>query len=104
MTPADPKLVVHCKREPFDVYIGRPGPWGNPFVVGKDGTRDEVIEKFRRWVTTERLDLFWRAQRELGGKTLGCWCAPQACHGDVLLGIVSGTVKVSDKASHGPDR
>lgn len=79
-----PGRVVHCKREPFDVYIGRPSKWGNPFVIGVDGTRAEVIEKYRSWledrVISRRLNL-----DELRGKTLGCWCAPKPCHGDVLL-------------------
>jgi len=74
--------VVHCKRKPFDVYIGRPSKWGNPFVIGKDGTRDEVIEKYEAWLRTQPALL--AALPELRGKTLGCWCAPQACHGDVL--------------------
>ncbi len=38
--------VVHCKRKTYDVYIGRPGKWGNPFEIGKDGNRAEVIEKY----------------------------------------------------------
>ena len=39
--------VVHCKKAPFDVYIGRPSKWGNPYSIGPDGTREEVIEKYR---------------------------------------------------------
>jgi len=74
--------VVHCKRKPFDVYIGRPSKWGNPFVIGKDGTRDEVIKKYEAWLRTQPALL--AALPELRGKVLGCWCAPQACHGDVL--------------------
>lgn len=27
--------VVHCKREKYDVYIGRPSIFGNTFVIGK---------------------------------------------------------------------
>ena len=42
--------VVHCKKEPYDIYIGRPSKWGNPFSIGKDGTREEVIEKYREWI------------------------------------------------------
>lgn len=80
--------MVHCKREPFDVYIGRPSKWGNPFVIGKDGTREEVIAKYRRWLETERLDLHDQAVK-LYGKVLGCWCAPEACHGDVLLELAA---------------
>jgi hypothetical protein len=43
--------VVHCRREKYDVYIGRPSKWGNPFVVGRDGNRLEVIKKYRLWLT-----------------------------------------------------
>lgn len=80
--------VVHCRREPYDVYIGRPGPWGNPFVVGRDGTRGEVIAKYEEWLINQRPDLF-KALHELRGKVLGCWCAPLPCHGDVLLRLAN---------------
>jgi len=38
--------VVHCKRARDDVYIGRPGKWGNPFQIGRDGTREQVITRY----------------------------------------------------------
>ena len=79
--------VVHCKREPFDVYIGRPGPWGNPFRIDVVVTRADVIQEYRRWLL-RRPELVERAKRELKGRVLGCWCAPNACHGDVLAEIV----------------
>lgn len=72
--------VVHCKKEAYDVYIGRPSKWGNPFSIGTDGTREEVVRKYREWVLTQELPF-----HELKGKTLGCWCAPRACHGDILM-------------------
>lgn len=75
--------VVHCKRSPYDVYIGRPGPFGNPFEIGKDGTREEVVEKYAEWVLTQP-ELLAIIKTELKGKVLGCWCAPQLCHGDIL--------------------
>jgi hypothetical protein len=80
------KLVVHCKRAEYDVYIGRPSKWGNPFEIGRDGTREEVIAKF-----AEQLGPNGRAcaRRELAGKVLGCWCAPKACHGDVLAEVAN---------------
>lgn len=80
--------VVHCKREPYDVYIGRPSKWGNPFVVGRDGTREAVIAKYREWLM-DNPNLVAYAKLELKGRILGCWCSPQECHGDVLLEIAN---------------
>jgi len=74
--------VVHCKLDEYDVYIGRPSKWGNPFVVGRDGDRETVIQKYRAWIMEQ--DELLVDLHELRGKRLGCWCAPQACHGDVL--------------------
>lgn len=73
--------VVHCKREPYDVYIGRPSKWGNPFSVVEYG-REEAIGLYEAWLETKPALL--AALPELRGKALGCWCAPRACHGDVL--------------------
>jgi hypothetical protein len=64
------------------VYIGRPSPWGNPFKIGADGTREDVIAKYTAWIQTQPHLL--AALPTLKNKTLGCWCKPQACHGDVL--------------------
>jgi hypothetical protein len=75
--------VVHCKNEPFDVYIGRPSKWGNPFRIGKDGSREAVIEKYRQWILANP-SLMAQLRSELEDKTLGCWGKPNACHGDVL--------------------
>src|SRR4051794_16303676 len=61
------------------VYVGRPSPWGNPFVIGRDGDRDAVIRKFEQSILPT-LDL-----RPLRGKDLVCYCAPKACHADALL-------------------
>ena len=74
--------VVHCKKERFDIYIGRPSKWGNPFEIGKDGSREEVIAKYRDYIMLKPELL--AALPELKGKVLGCWCSPLACHGDVL--------------------
>ncbi len=76
--------VVHCKKEPYDVYIGRPSKWGNPFEIGVDGTREECIAKYSNWVKKQQLPF-----EELRGKILGCWCAPKACHGDVLIKLAN---------------
>lgn len=98
------------------VYIGRANrthgltgsPLANPFVVGKDGERREVVEKYRRWLW-ERVKE-WRASGKQnpvtavlndlvdqvkGGKdiTLICWCSPQACHGDVIVSAVNWLIE-----------
>lgn len=71
------------------VYIGRPSKWGNPFVVDRDGTREEVITKYRDWLFTSRPDLRLDSRRELRGRDLVCWCSPLPCHGDVLLEVAN---------------
>ena len=75
--------VVNCKKEPYDVYIGRPSKWGNPFKIGRDGSRQEVILKYKDMIISNT-ELIKQIPIELRGKTLGCWCKPDACHGDVL--------------------
>lgn len=45
--------VVNIKKADCDVNIMRPSKWGNPFVIGRDGTRDEVIDKFEKWIQTQ---------------------------------------------------
>lgn len=88
--------VVHCKRESYDVYIGRPSKWGNPFTH-KYGTKAEFIMPTRKmaimayeeWITMGEGKHLLNDLHELKGKTLGCWCHPQACHGDVLIKLAN---------------
>lgn len=93
-TPA--ASVIHVKgASPDAVYIGRynwmhnlpKSKWANPFKIGKDGDRDEVIAKFRRYLIGN--DELMSALPELRGKTLACWCKPAPCHGDVLAQMVN---------------
>lgn len=78
--------VVNRRHEAFDVYIGRGSDWGNPFKIGVDGTREQVIDKYRIWIQTQT-HLMARLS-ELKGKRLGCYCAPEPCHGDVLVDLL----------------
>lgn len=78
--------VVNLKTETYDVFIGRGSVWGNPFVLGKDGDRDQVIVKYEVLIR-RRPDLLARLP-ELVGKRLGCYCKPLACHGDVLIRLM----------------
>lgn len=75
--------VVNVRHGHFDVYIGRGGQWGNPFRIGPDGSREEVIEKYRVWILKQPVLL--RQLPMLRNKRLGCHCAPQPCHGDILV-------------------
>ena len=78
--------VVHCKKESYDIYIGRPSKWGNPFKIGRDGNRKEVIEKYRNYILMD--NELMESLHELKGKVLGCWCHPKLCHGDVLSELI----------------
>jgi hypothetical protein len=69
------------------VYVGRPSKWGNPFEIGKDGTREEVISKYAGWIQTQP-DLLDQLP-ELKGRDLVCWCFPASCHADVLLALAN---------------
>lgn len=84
--------VGHVLKDMCTLYIGRVNlhydlehsKWANPFKIGpRDGDRHAVIEKYRQYIlnTPELYD----ALGELQGHTLGCWCAPERCHGDVLI-------------------
>lgn len=70
------------------VYIGRPSKFGNPFIIGIHGTREQVIMKYRGWLLAQD-DLVIAAKQELRGKDLLCYCSPSPCHGDVLLEVAN---------------
>jgi hypothetical protein len=84
------------------VYVGRPSEWGNPFTIGKDGDRDEVIAKYREYVTApERAEMREAIRQVLGGKDLVCWCAPKPCHADVLLEIANPRLQSAGRTKEG---
>ena len=71
------------------VYIGRGSKWGNPFRIGIDGDRAAVIVKYEWWLRNQHHLL--RALDELRGHDLLCFCAPKACHGDLLLRLANAS-------------
>ncbi len=89
-----PTTVVHFKKSPYDVYIGRGSIWGNPFTHLTTETkaqfvvasREEAIASYGKWIKTQP-ELMKRIP-ELKGKVLGCWCKDKngngKCHGDIL--------------------
>ena len=69
------------------VRIDRRTRWGNPFLIGRHGGREEVIERFRAWLWNKLQsgEIPLAQLAALNGKKLACWCHPQPCHGDVLV-------------------
>lgn len=85
------KLVVHCNKDKFDVYIGRGSKWGNPYshlarsaALYQVDTREEAIQCHEQYLL-EHPELIKAAQVELPNKILGCYCAPLSCHGETLI-------------------
>lgn len=92
---AKTRVVNRKTGEPFDVDVGRPGPWGNPYshLPGTSatyvvGSRAETVELYRAWLKQRIMagePGLVEALAALHGQTLGCYCAPEPCHGDVLV-------------------
>lgn len=101
--PHSPRVLNrHRDFIPADaIYIGRGSPYGNPYVMGKDGDRDEVVRMYEEYV--ERYPEFRQLIADaLRGKDLVCFCAPKPCHGDVLIRIAN--VDLSDERNEGDSR
>lgn len=90
--------MVHCKKAIYDVYVGRPSHFGNPFSH-KKGTLaqfhvasvEDAVREYENWVRNQP-SLVAKIKRELKDKTLGCWCkhsGDEPCHGDVLVKIAN---------------
>lgn len=75
----------HGDKNMLNTPAGKHGWLGNPYVV-EDYGRQKSIEKFRDAFLDklEHNERFRKSVLELEGKTLGCWCKPQSCHGDVI--------------------
>ena len=84
--PALREQLAHAPVHNNTVLIDRRTKWGNRFRIGRDGTRGEVITRYRadlwRRIRNEAITL--QELAELDGMWLACWCDPQPCHGHVL--------------------
>ncbi len=87
------KRIGHITREA--VYVGRPSKWGNPFEIGDNHpiearpiTRDEAVDLYRTYIIAQMSEGI-RNPRDLQDKDLVCWCAPKACHADILLELAN---------------
>lgn len=78
--------VVNKVKEEYDVYIGRGSIFGNPYEIGIDGDREQVLIRYRKWFDFMRRDpVFLSELLKLKGKRLGCFCRPEKCHGDIIV-------------------
>ena len=84
-----PRVHHIAERRRGAVRVDRTSPYGNPFRIGVDGDREAVIEKFRVNLRAHPA-LVARIRRELKGALLECWCAPEACHADVIAAVADG--------------
>lgn len=94
--------VVNLRSSPYDVYIGRPSEFGNPYAVGNHG-RDRCIELYREhFLGRIENDLAFRTLvLSLAGKRLGCFCRPLACHGDVIAEWVNSQCREEQQTEFG---
>lgn len=92
-----PLVVSKKSNQPYDVYVGRPSKWGNPFKVGAphtDGTpirRGQAIDLYEDWLLNSKQgqELVGCIRHELRGKVLACWCSPLPCHADLLATLAN---------------
>lgn len=88
--------LVDYLKDPNHIYIARDmtcyvkgaigSKWANPFNV-KDYGRDRCLELYEKYIRNNKN--LWNDLESLRGKELGCWCHPEACHGDVLVKLIN---------------
>lgn len=92
-----------AKRGAYGIYIGRGSPLGNPYIIGKHGTRDEVIDKYETYLKEKvenndkkiitALEGIAELSQHYEGVNLICFCKPQKCHGDIIKNLVQESLK-----------
>ena len=82
--------IVNVKFQPCDIYCGKESKWENPYILHRDGDRNQIIEKFANHLL--KTGLIGEIE-ELRGKKLGCHCRPQRCHLDVIVDLLEETRK-----------
>jgi len=87
------KFINIKSGAPFDVYIGRAfgefkaSKWGNHFKVKDCGSNEEACRRYEKYI--KRNPEILKSLNELKGKTLGCWCKPKMCHGEILIKLIN---------------
>lgn len=88
---------IHRSAE-YDIYAGRPSLLGNPFVLGRDGTRDEVVAKYEEqaWNRMQVDEKFRKAILACEGKRVACFCYPKNCHVLAIARLITRWKERSD--------
>ena len=87
--------VVNMRKSKWDVRVDRMSRLGNPYRIGKDGNRKEVIAKYRKylWRCIKGKNEVYKELIKLSymdnNTRLGCWCKPKACHGDIIVKAIN---------------
>lgn len=82
------------REEPYEVYIGRGTPWGNPFPIGIGGVGDDREQAIKKYEEYFRVEILANPEKQkyllsLRGYKLGCHCKPLACHGDIIAAYLN---------------
>jgi Domain of unknown function (DUF4326) len=109
--------VAHVHRDSYDIYIGRRGhgflyssPFHKPLGMGRDrgeahaGREKAIIAFAIYWFSPAQASLRKMARESLTGKILGCWCAPEWCHGDIIAGYLNWKERQNDLDCSSSDR
>ncbi len=83
------QYIVHCKKDKYDIYVGRPSKFGNKFKLEKEEDREKILKQYTKWLSEQSKEYHDMIKTELKGKVLGCWCAPKPCHGMILALIAN---------------
>lgn len=78
------------------LYVGRPNKYGNPYKIGKDGTREEVILKYKKYLWNKLQNKDWKNQfiKDIANtEYLVCWCSPMACHASIIIKAYEWLIK-----------
>lgn len=86
--------VVFIENTRFPLQSSK---FANPYKIGKDGSREEVIIKYKNYITEKlKNENMLSELLDMKGKNLGCWCYPAMCHGNILLELIDTYTEIND--------